>query len=502
MDPVLELKHITKRYPLVIANQDVSLKIYPRTVHALVGENGAGKTTLMNIIYGLTKPDYGSVILKGNELPTAKGYIGLEFGIGMIHQHFMLVGAFTALENIILGCEPQHQMFLDIKSAREKVRRIMQRYNLEVDIDKRVEELSVGEEQKVEILKVLYRDAEIIIMDEPTAVLTPQETRQLFQTMRMLVEGGKTVIFITHKLEEVMAVSQVVTVMRAGRVLKTCPTAETNTSELAELMVGRKIQSAAQRATKPGKKPLLKLDRVSLIGRKGEPLLTEVTFEVRQGEIFGICGVEGNGQEELFEVIVGVRKPQSGRIEIAGEDLTLEAPGRRHAKGLAHIPPDRRRTGIISGLTVAENLIVGRHKEKSFSKVGFLKKGEVETFAYHLIDRFEIQPRSPNAAVSVLSGGNQQKVVIARELSRDPLVLVASQPTRGLDVSATRLIHNWLVSQADAGKAVLLISADLSEILSLSDRIGVLYKGKLLRIVDRAETNEEDLGLLMAGVHT
>jgi simple sugar transport system ATP-binding protein len=499
MEPLIRIEAITKRFPRVLANDAVSLDVAQGHIHALVGENGAGKSTLMNVLYGLLKPDSGSIHLKGVRLPAEQGFLGLDYGIGMIHQHFMLIGKFTALENIVLGVEPHRGIMLDLKSARSRVERLMRTYGMTVEPDKLIDDLSVGEEQRVEILKVLYRDASIIIMDEPTAVLTPQETRGLFSTLRALTRDGRTVIFITHKLEEVMEVADMVTVMRAGRILGTMPTSETTVQDLAEMMVGRKLESVPERHADIVPETVLEIEDLSLRSPKGQSLLQHVSFSVRRGEIFGICGVDGNGQDELFETLIGLLRPQTGEVRFLGEDITHMPTVERLGAGLAHIPPDRIRMGLVTGLSVEENLILGKHNDRRLSGLVLLDSGAVRRLATDLIADFGIEPQVPEMKAGLLSGGNQQKIVAARELSRQPELLVASQPTRGLDIGAARLIHDLLIRQAEAGRSVLLISADLAEIMSLADRIGVMYRGAIVGVVDRKDATEEGLGLMMAG---
>ncbi len=497
---VVEIENVTKRFPRIAANRHVTLRVRRGEVHALVGENGAGKSTLMNVLYGMLRPDEGRVVVRGNALPTERGYLGLDHGIGMIHQHFMLIGRFTVLENIILGAEPKKGMLLDLATARRRVEDLMSDYGIEVDLDTRIDDLSVGEEQRVEILKVLYRNADIIIMDEPTAVLTPRETGRLFDTLRRLTADGRTVVFITHKLEEVMAVASTVTVMREGRVVGSMPTSETDVASLAEMMVGRKMEAALERKRPPGDETVLKVEGISLISKKGQRLLTDISFTIHRGEIFGICGVDGNGQDELFEVITGLAKPDAGRLEFLGLDIRSMPTLERAEAGLAHIPPDRIKMGLVGEFDIEENLILGRHNERQFSGPVFLRCDDIRANAIRLIGQFGIEPPVPSMSARLLSGGNQQKVIVARELSRAPELLLASQPTRGLDIGAAGMIHRLLVEHADRGKSVLLISADLAEVMSLSDRIGVMYRGSIVGVVGRGDATEENLGLMMAGV--
>ena len=497
---IVEMEDITKSFPRVTANKGVTLRVRPGEVHALVGENGAGKSTLVNILYGMLKPDEGRVVVGGEVLPTERGYLGLDYGIGMIHQHFMLVGRFTALENVILGAEPKRGLLLDLTAAKRKIERLMEDYGIEVDLDTRIDDLSVGEEQRVEILKVLYRGAGIIVMDEPTAVLTPQETGRLFDTLRRLTDDGRTIIFITHKLEEVMAVADTVTVMREGLVVNSVPAADTDVSGLAEMMVGRKLEAVLERERTPGSEPVFRAEGVSLTSRKDRQLLADISFTIHRGEIMGICGVDGNGQDELFEVIVGITSPDQGVLEFRGRDIGSMPILDRAEAGIAHIPPNRIKMGLIGPFTMEDNLVLGRHKERQFSGPVFLRREAIHANALRLIDQFGIEPPVPYMSAGLLSGGNQQKVIVARELSRDPDLLIASQPTRGLDIGAANMIRRLLVQHADRGKSVLLISADLSEVMALSDRIGVMYRGRIVGIMDRDDATEESLGLMMAGV--
>jgi simple sugar transport system ATP-binding protein len=453
----------------------------------------------MNALYGLVRPDSGDIVVGEERLPSEQGFLGLTYGIGMIHQHFMLIGRFTVLENIVLGSEPARGFLLDRNRARARIAAIMESHGVSIDLDRCIDDLSVGEEQRVEILRVLYRDARIIIMDEPTAVLTPQETASLFATMRSLARAGRTVIFITHKLEEVMDVADTVTVMRAGRVVATRPKTETDIAGLAEMMVGRRMDALAARAPRPHAQALLEVDGLSLVSQKGRCLLNCVSFEVRTGEIFGICGVEGNGQAELYEVLVGLKPPTAGRIVLADRDVTRLSTRERLELGLAHIPPDRTRMGLVGQMSVRENLILGRHRDPALAGHVFLKRGEIDRRAGGLVRDFRIEPPDPSMRADLLSGGNQQKTVAARELSRCPEFVIASQPTRGLDIGASRLIHELLIGLAGAGKGVLLVSADLSEIMALSDRVGVMYRGAICGVMERSAATEEDLGLLMAG---
>lgn len=501
VDVAIEISGITKRFGNIVANRDISLKILRGEIHALVGENGAGKTTLMNILYGMVRPDSGDILLKSKPLPIRHGFIGIRYGIGMIHQHFMLVGAFTSLENVILGDEPQRSGLIDWRLARTKVLKLMNDYGIEVDLDRKVDSLSVGEQQKVEILKVLYRNAEIIIMDEPTSVLTPQEVRKLFATIRMLAGSGKTVIFITHKLEEVMGIADRVTVMRAGSIVGTRDIAEVDLAELAVMMVGNRIETERRKRSGSSEGVVLGIRGVDLFRSRVGSHLSDISFSIRRGEIFGICGVEGNGQDELVEVIIGLQKPDKGRIVLDGKDITHSSVGERLALGMGYIPSDRTRTALIEGMSLARNLILGRQKDELLSRRGFLKMDEIRRYVRELVSDFKIEPRNPEILVEFLSGGNQQKVVVARELSKSPKMLIACNPTRGLDLGATSQIHDLINDYTRAGGSVLLVSADLSEIMRLSDRIGVIYRGRILGILEAKAADEETLGFMMMGVN-
>lgn len=495
----IEIRGITKRFGNILANNQVSLEILQGEIHALVGENGAGKTTLMNILYGIVKPDSGEILLRSKPLPTRHGFIGIDYGIGMIHQNFMLIGAFTALENIILGNEPKRGGLIDKTLARHRIVELMKEYGIQVDLDRRVDSLSVGEQQRVEILKVLYRDAQIIIMDEPTSVLAPQEIRNLFATIKMLASSGKTIIFISHKLEEVMGLAQRVTVMRAGSVVGTRDVDEVDPGELAVMMVGQRIESQRGIKSKPSDQVVLGVENLCLQSRT-RPLLSDICFWIRRGEIFGICGVEGNGQDELVEVLIGLRRADLGSIYFEAREISHLPLWRRLSLGIGLIPSDRAKMGTVEGLSVAKNLVLGRHRDPCFSKRGFLKTKEIRSHALGLISDFRIEPKDWQVPIDSLSGGNQQKVVVARELSKRPRLLLACNPTRGLDISATSQIHDLISDYAARGGAVLLVSADLSEVIKLSQRIGVMYRGRLVGILDAEDADEEKLGFMMMGL--
>jgi len=497
---VLEMKNITKRFPLVVANDKVNFKVYKGEIHALVGENGAGKTTLMSILYGLYQADAGEILINGKNANIINPNVAIQLKIGMVHQHFMLVPPLTVTENIILGMEPKkNKIFIDIESATKKVNEISKGIGFKIDPGAKIETISVGIQQRVEIIKVLYRGAEILVMDEPTAVLTPQEVDELFGILRSLKKQGKTIIFITHKLNEVQEISDRITVMRRGKVVGVKKTSETNKEEIASMMVGRKVIFKVKKDEHDYGKDVLTVSNLTALNNKGLPALKDISFEIKEGEILGIAGVEGNGQSELVEVITGLRKVKSGKILIYEKDITHDTPREVKEEKIAHIPEDRRQRGIVSFFTVAENLILGSHYKKPFNKGIALNLHLINEHANKLIKQFDIRPADKDNLLKSLSGGNQQKVIVARELFGNPILLIAAQPTRGLDVGSIEFVHQQIIVERDKGKGVLLVSADLEEILSLSDRIAVIYEGKLVAFLDPKKTDEKELGLLMTG---
>ncbi|MDI6871256.1 MAG: ABC transporter ATP-binding protein [Bacillota bacterium] len=499
MEPIVRLVGITKRFPGVLANDGIDLEITPGTIHALLGENGAGKTTLMNILYGLYQPDSGEVFIRGQKVRVTDPNVAIRRGIGMVHQHFMLIPPFTVAENIVLGSEPRRGVSLDLKRAVAAVEELSARYGLKVDPLARVESISVGMQQRVEILKALYRGAEVLILDEPTAVLTPQEVRELKVILDSLAAQGKAIIFITHKLKEIMAMAQVVTVIRRGRVVKTLPTSETTPAELASLMVGREVILEVEKGpSRPGEE-VLRLENVTANNNRRLPALRGVDLTVRRGEILGIAGVDGNGQSELVEVLTGLRPATGGRVFLKGKEVTRTRTRQRIRAGLGHIPEDRHKRGLILDFSVAENLILATYDRRPFASGINLNQGEVRKHAERLVREFDVRTPSTETAARSLSGGNQQKVIVAREIDRDPDVLIAAQPTRGLDVGAIEFVHERLVAERDRGKAVLLVSFELDEILSLSDRIAVMYEGRVVAVLPAGEASEDILGLLMSG---
>ncbi len=497
MADAVALRGITKRFPRVVANDRVDFVARSGEVHALVGENGAGKSTLMKILAGLYEPDEGEIWIDGERLATGDPREAIRRGVGMVHQHFMLVPVFSVAENVVLGAETRRGPFLDLDRARSEVARLASSFGLTIDPGARVEDLSVGEQQRVEILKVLYRGARVLVLDEPTAVLTPPEVDELIRVLRGLRDQGKTVIFITHKLREVMAVSDRVTVMRHGAAVGTVETKETSPEKLAELMVGRPVLVDLQKTKASPGKTVLSVDRLSAASRRGLPALHEVSFEVRAGEIFGIAGVEGNGQTELVEVLAGIRAPTGGRVLLDGEDVT-DAPPSERLGALGHVAEDRHRNGCILDMTVWENAILGSHR--SFGSPGVLRRAAARAFAGELVKALDVRPAATEVPFRGLSGGNQQKLVVARELARRPRrLLVLSQLTRGVDIGAMVAIWKKVLEARDQGAAVLLVSAELTEVLSLADRIGVLYAGKLVRVLEAEQATERELGVLMGG---
>lgn len=501
--PIVVMKGITKRFPGVVANDNIDLEIRKGEIHALLGENGAGKTTLMNILYGLYTPDAGEIYVRGKKVTIRSPKDAVDLKIGMIHQHFVLVPPFTVTQNIVLGMKFPKGI-LNLEEAEKKVAEISQKYGIKVDPRAQIWQLSVGEQQRVEILKALFRGAEILILDEPTAVLTPRETKDLFKTLRSLAKDGCAIVFISHKLDEVMEISDRVTVLRQGKVVATKKTGATNKRELAKLMVGREVVFRLKKAKAKIGRPALEVENLHALSDRGLPALKGVSFSVHEGEILGMAGVSGNGQRELAEVIAGIRKATSGRVLIFGRDVTNRSPKEIIDLGVGRIPEDRLQMGLITDLTVAENLISEVHEKFSnkflFFPAGiFLDHPKINSYAEKLISEYKIVTPSRDALTKTLSGGNLQKLILARVLAQNPKILIASQPTRGLDVGATEYIRRKLLEQKRKGAAILLISEDLGEILMLSDRIAVIYEGKIMGIVPAAKAKIEELGLMMAG---
>ncbi|HEY9470491.1 MAG TPA: ABC transporter ATP-binding protein [Propionibacteriaceae bacterium] len=497
----LRLRGITKRFGELVANDSIDLDISPGEIHCLLGENGAGKTTLMNVLYGLLQPDEGTISINGVEHIPANPREAIAAGIGMVHQHFMLVDVFTVAENLILGREDSTGGLLNMGQARRTVRRLSERYGLEVDPDAVIEELPVGIQQRVEILKALANDAKYLILDEPTAVLTPQETDQLMTVMRSLRDEGKAIVFITHKLREVREIADKITVIRHGKVVGTAKPTDSE-SDLAELMVGRAVSLLVdKKPASPSAEPRLAIKGVFVARPNGTLAVDDLDLEVYGGEIVCIAGVQGNGQTELAEALLGLTRVVKGTIELDGRRLTGLTPRETIDAGLGFVPEDRKQDGCVSSFTVAENLILNHHEEHPYARGIALDLSKVKQNAAHRISEFDIRTQSIEATVSSLSGGNQQKVVLARELSRSLALLVASQPTRGLDVGAIEFVHRRLLEERDRGTAVVIVSTELDEVIALADRIAVMYRGRIVGIVP-PDTSREVLGLMMAGIPT
>jgi general nucleoside transport system ATP-binding protein len=497
--PVLDLHGITKRFPGVIANDAVDFDLRRREIHALLGENGAGKSTLMNVVYGLYTPDEGEIRVKGEPVTIDSPSTAIEHGIGMVHQHFMLIPVMTVAENIVLATEPTRVgILLDSGVAERRVRELSRTFNFAIDPHSRIENISVGQQQRVEILKALFRSADILILDEPTAVLTPQEANDLFEILRTLVREGMSVIFISHKLNEVLAIADRITVLRRGKRIDTIPREGATEEGLARMMVGREVLLRVEKKPAEPGDTLLAVEDLEVSDERGLPAVRGVSFEVRAGEIVGIAGVDGNGQTELIEALTGLRKPSGGRVSIAGEEVTNSRPRHHLDAGLGHIPEDRLRRGLVLDFNLAENLALHDYRKEPNSRLGWLRPGRILAWARRLLREFDVRGGGPETRASALSGGNQQKVVVAREVERDPRVLIAAQPTRGLDVGAIEFVHRRLVQERDDGRAILLVSLELEEVLSLSDRILVIYEGRIVGEYD-STASAEDLGIAMTG---
>ena len=497
--PILALEGITKEFPGVLANDHIDFDLMPGEVHALLGENGAGKSTLMNILYGLYTPDEGRILLRGNPIELGSTKAAIEHGIGMVHQHFMLIPVMTVAENIVLASEPrQAGVLLDYSAADRRVEELSTRYGLAVDPDARIDRISVGQQQRVEILKALYRGAEILVLDEPTAVLTPQEAQELFEIIRSLKEQGKSIIFISHKLNEVLEIADRITTLRRGKLVDTVPASGATEEELARMMVGREVLLRVDKpASKPGK-PLLEVEKLVVYDDRGLEAVRDVSFIVRGGEIVGLAGVDANGQAELIDALTGLRHASSGRVVLDGAEITHSSAREVLDSGMGHIPEDRHRRGLVLPFSLTENLALHAYRNRPESQFGFLQLGKMLDRAKRLLAEFDVRGGSPDTPAGALSGGNQQKVVLAREIDSEPKVLIAAQPTRGLDVGAIEFVHRRLVEQRDAGRAVFLVSLELEEILSLSDRILVIYEGRIVQEFPPTAT-EEELGFAMTG---
>ncbi len=502
MEPenIIEMLHITKEFPGIIANDDITLQLRRGEIHALLGENGAGKSTLMSVLFGLYQPEAGEIRKNGQVVKINSPNDATALGIGMVHQHFKLVDVFTVLDNIILGAETVKLGFLQKKEARRRVEELSQRYGLKVDLDAKVEDITVGMQQRVEILKMLYRDNEILIFDEPTAVLTPQEIDELMDTMREFAKEGKSILFISHKLNEIMAVADRVTVLRKGKCIGTVETKNTDKQSLSNMMVGRPVQlEVVKEKAKPGE-AVLQVDGLCVHSRTHKrDAVHDVSFQVRAGEIVCVAGIDGNGQSELVYGLTGLEKCAAGSVTLCGHDIS-HASIRQRGEDMSHIPEDRHKHGLVLDFTLEQNMVLQRFREPQFQHLGFIRKNAVRQYAEKLIRQYDVRSgQGPVTVARSMSGGNQQKAIIAREVDRDKPLIVAVQPTRGLDVGAIEYIHKQLVAERDRGKAVLLISLELDEVMSLSDRILVMYEGEIVAELDPAATDVQELGLYMAG---
>jgi len=496
--PVLEVHGITKTFPGVIANEDVDLVLNQGEIHCLLGENGAGKSTLMNVVFGLYQPDHGSMKVRGREVVFSDVNDAIAEGIGMVHQHFQLIPVFTVAENVILGDELTKGALLDIAEARRRIRELGDRYGLRVDPDAKVGDLSVGEQQRVELIKALFREADILILDEPTAVLTPGEVDDFFEVVRNLIAQGKSIIFITHKLREVLAVADRITVLRGGKVAGTADPSSATQQTLANLMVGRDVVFQVEKPPATPGDTVLRVRDLRVEDDRGVLMVNGFSVEVRRGEIYGVAGVEGNGQRELVEALAGMRHKVGGTVEILGSDATKMTPRKITELGVAHIPEDRNKHGLVGSYSIADNMVLNRYNRPPFARRGIRAAGPIDAEATRLVEEFDVRTPGIHVPAETLSGGNQQKVIVARELTGDVQLLLVAQPTRGLDVGSIEFIHKQIIALRDAGAAVFLVSAELDEIMSLSDRIGVLYRGRIVGTYDIADATRERLGYLMA----
>ncbi len=496
---VVEMRNVTKIFGSFVANNQVNLQVRRGEIHALLGENGAGKSTMMNMLAGLLQPTSGDILLNGEVVQITSPTTANKLGIGMVHQHFMLVDAFTVTENIILGSEISHLGVLDRKKAKEEIVKISEQYGLQVDPDAYVRDISVGMQQRVEILKTLYRGADVLIFDEPTAVLTPQEIEELIMIMKELIKEGKSIILITHKLDEIKAVADRCTVIRRGKYIGTVDVKDVTSQQLADMMVGRAVSFKTPKKDANPQEVVLSVQDLVVKENRGLEAVKGLSLEVRAGEVLGIAGIDGNGQSELVQALTGLRKVESGKVTLNGDDITNQRPRKITLEGVGHVPEDRHKYGLVLDMTLAENIALQTYFTDPLSKNGILNYNEINEHARDLMQEFDVRAASEIVPAKALSGGNQQKAIIAREVSRDPDLLIVANPTRGLDVGAIEFIHKRLIDQRDKMKAVLLISFELDEILNVSDRIAVIHGGKIVGIVDPKETNEQELGLLMAG---
>jgi len=496
----LDLVDITKSFPGVLANDRVSLNVRTGEVLALIGENGAGKSTLMNVLYGMYRPDSGEIRIDDQVTTFQSAADAIAAGIGMVHQHFMLVPVFSVAENVVLGVEPTGVLgSLDITEARQMVKEISDKYHLDLDPDALIENLPVGIQQRVEIVKVLLRDAEIVVFDEPTAVLTPSEILEFFEIVKSLVDSGKGVVFITHKLKEALHIANRIAILRRGKVVGETTPSRADENEIAELMVGRPVQLVVSKnSAQPGEE-VLSVNGLTVLDPDGRAVVDDISFAVRRGEIVGVAGVQGNGQTELVETLTGLRAASKGSVWMGDDDITTSSPRLRHEKGMAHIPEDRQRQGLVVGMTIARNLVLTRYHSEQFSSGASMDWGKVHDVAEELVKNYDVRTNDVNNLASTLSGGNQQKVIVARELSRDLRLAVASQPTRGVDVGSIEYIHSQIVKERDSGIAVLIVSTELDEVMALSDRVLVMYRGKIVADLNPKTTSVMDISLYMAG---
>ena len=496
---VIEMREITKIFGEFVANDKINLELRKGEIHALLGENGAGKSTLMNMLAGLLEPTSGEIVVNGKSEKLDSPSKAASLGIGMVHQHFMLVEAFTVAENIILGSEVTNKGVLDLKKANADILELSERYGLAVDPTAKVEDISVGAQQRVEILKTLYRGADILIFDEPTAVLTPAEILELMEIMKTLVKEGKSIILITHKLDEIRAVADRVTVIRRGKSIQTVGIEGATNKDLAEMMVGRSVSFVTEKEEAQPKEVVLAISDLVVNENRGIPAVKELSLDVRAGEIVGIAGIDGNGQSELIQAITGLRKVKSGSIKIKGQEVVGLSPRKITEMNVSHVPEDRHRDGLVLEMMLSENIALQTYYKEPLSKNGVLNYNQINSYARKLMEEFDVRAANEIVPASALSGGNQQKAIIAREVDRNPDLLIVSQPTRGLDVGAIEYIHKRLIGERDKGKAILVVSFELDEILNLSDRIAVIHDGKIQGIVKPSETNKQELGILMAG---
>jgi len=496
--PILEVRGVTKTFPGVVANEDVNLTLHRGQVLCLLGENGAGKSTIVNVVFGLYQPDAGDVWLRGEHVDFKSSRDAIAAGIGMVHQHFQLIPVFTVVENVVLGDEPTKGRRLDLDSARHRIRELGEQYGLVIDPDAVVGELSVGQQQRVELIKALYREADVLILDEPTAVLTPGEVDQFFEVVRSLVDQGRSIIFITHKLREVLAVADQIVVLRGGKVVGEADPATASQQSLATLMVGRDVSFTIDKSpARPGE-VVLEVSHLSVDDDRGVTTVVDFDLEVRAGEVFGIAGVEGNGQRELVEALAGMRPKQAGRVVLDGHDITRATPRDVIELGVGHVPEDRTKHGLVGPFTISDNLVLNQFRNSPFARRGLRREDEIAAHARTLVEQYDIRTPSPFVPVETLSGGNQQKVIIARELNGVDRLLIVAQPTRGLDVGSIEFIHRRIIEMRDQGAAVLLVSAELDEVLNLADRVGVIYRGSLVGTFDRSEVTRDQVGLYMA----